>query len=250
MKNQPKISVVTICRNAGAMVEKTILSILSQNYPNLEYIVIDGASTDNTLVYINKYRKELSYLISEPDEGISDAFNKGISLATGDIVIILNADDTLVKGALEKIADLHLKNPESVIFGDILYENAITKKTVVTKPKISDIKKRMSLHHLAMFVPLQVYKNVGFYRKDLRVSMDYEFIARCLSRGVSFVYEPLSFGTMTGGGVSHKQWGKSLKEQAKIRIEYQYASPTQAFLAYHYRKTRDRLLSIFEKLRS
>ena len=89
---RPKISIVTITYNSEAIVEETIKSVISQDYPDLEYIIIDGGSKDNTLAVVDKYRDRIAKVVSEPDEGISDAFNKGIRNATGDIVGIINSD--------------------------------------------------------------------------------------------------------------------------------------------------------------
>ena len=100
MKNlNPKISLITISYNSKKHIEDTILSVTTQNYDNYEYIIIDGASTDGTLDIINKYQDKITTIITEPDKGISDAFNKGIRLCTGDIIGIINSDDILLPGA-------------------------------------------------------------------------------------------------------------------------------------------------------
>lgn len=98
----PKISIVTISYNSEKTIEDTILSVISQDYPNKEYIIIDGASTDNTLNIIAKYKANISKVISEKDDGISDAFNKGISNSTGDIICLINSDDRLLPAHYQK----------------------------------------------------------------------------------------------------------------------------------------------------
>ena len=97
----PKISIVTVCYNSKSHIEEAIQSVLNQTYKNLEYIVIDGGSTDGTLDIIDKYKDKIDYFVSEPDKGISDAFNKGIKAATGDIIGICNADDKLALDCLQ-----------------------------------------------------------------------------------------------------------------------------------------------------
>lgn len=97
MNNQPIISIITVCFNSEKHIEDTIKSVLSQKYNNLQYIIIDGGSKDKTMDIINKYKKEISTIISEPDKGISDAFNKGIQHAKGDLVGIVNSDDILLQ---------------------------------------------------------------------------------------------------------------------------------------------------------
>ena len=104
VRKTPKISIITVCYNSEKYLEETIQSVLRQNYQNVEYIIIDGGSTDNTVSIIDKYRQYITYFVSEPDNGISDAFNKGIRVATGDVIGIINSDDLLEEGALERVA--------------------------------------------------------------------------------------------------------------------------------------------------
>ena len=101
----PKISIITITFNSEKTLEETIESVLSQNYPNLEYLIIDGGSSDGTLEIVKRYKDKIDFVISEPDRGISDAFNKGIRYATGEIVGIINSDDLLLPDALHKVAE-------------------------------------------------------------------------------------------------------------------------------------------------
>src|SRR3989442_14278812 len=112
----PKISVVTPSYNQGSYLEKTILSVLNQEYPNIEYIVIDGGSTDNSLDIIKKYEKYLKYWVSEQDRGQSHAINKGLSHATGDLLAWLNSDDYYMPRALRTFATMAITNPEASAF--------------------------------------------------------------------------------------------------------------------------------------
>ncbi len=120
MINAPKISIVTISYNQGEFLEEAITSALFQNYSNLEYIVIDGGSTDESLEIIKKYEPQITYWVSESDKGPADALNKGFSKATGDIFYYLNADDVLLPGSLKKIANVLKKHPAA----DVYYGNA------------------------------------------------------------------------------------------------------------------------------
>ena len=108
----PKISVITPTFNQGAFIEKTINSVLSQNYPNLEFIIIDGGSTDNTVEIIKKYENHLTYWVSEPDRGQSHAINKGMAIATGEILTWLNSDDWYLPDTLQRFAELFQQNPD------------------------------------------------------------------------------------------------------------------------------------------
>src|SRR5882672_3579012 len=128
----PTISIVTPSYNQGSYLEKTILSVLDQEYPNIEYIVIDGGSTDNSVDIIKKYEKHLKYWVSEQDRGQSNAINKGFSHATGDLLAWLNSDDYYMPGALWTLATMAMANPEASAFvgtgrvvdetGNILYD--------------------------------------------------------------------------------------------------------------------------------
>ena len=106
----PVISIVTVCFNSARTLEETMKSVLGQNYPALDYVVIDGGSTDGTLDIIDRYKDRLGYFKSEPDRGISDAFNKGIMNAKGDIICIINSDDILLPGALRAVAEHYDEN--------------------------------------------------------------------------------------------------------------------------------------------
>lgn len=116
-KKYPKISIVTPSFNQGQFIEETIRSVLDQDYPNLEYIIIDGGSKDNTVEVIKKYESRLKYWVSEPDFGQSDAINKGFQHCTGEIFNWLNSDDQLIPGSLTKIAESYLSNKAKVICG-------------------------------------------------------------------------------------------------------------------------------------
>ncbi len=116
-----KISIITVCFNSSKTIEKTFQSILNQTYTNIEHIVIDGGSSDSTVDIIKKYKKSIARFVSEPDKGLYDAMNKGIKLASGDIVGILNSDDIYTdKKVLENVARFHENNNIEVSFGNII----------------------------------------------------------------------------------------------------------------------------------
>lgn len=125
MLQQPKISVITPSYNQGAYLEQTIRSVISQNYPNVEFIIIDGGSTDNSVEIIRKYAGQISYWCSEPDEGQSDALAKGFEKATGDILCWIGSDDLYLPGAFQKVADYFSKHPSvEFLSGGCLFVDA------------------------------------------------------------------------------------------------------------------------------
>ena len=119
-----RISIITVCYNSSKTIEETIKSVLSQTYNNIEYIVVDGDSKDNTPSIIAKYSDRISQYISEPDKGLYDAMNKGLKLATGDLIGILNSDDIFHDNSvLESVVEFHNRNPVDASISDVLYKN-------------------------------------------------------------------------------------------------------------------------------
>ena len=160
-----KISVITVCYDAVATIEKTMLSVLNQTYPNVEYIIIDGGSTDGTVDIIKKYVDRLAYWVSEPDKGIYDAMNKGISHTNGDFVYFLGADDILCPNILTKISSL-------IISCDIYYGNVYMINAHVAyagKFNSFDLVVK-NLPHQGIFYPKRIFK---YHNYDLR----YKYLA-------------------------------------------------------------------------
>ena len=175
----PKISIVTPSFNQGKYLEQTILSILNQKYPNLEYIIIDGASTDHSLEIINKYKDRLHYWVSEKDKGQSDAINKGINKATGELFNWINSDDFLEDGALFKIAEVFQKHSEKKIFCfglNYLYGN---KKELFTPQNSPNDQVQCFcapvISQQATFFTMDAVRKTGDLNLQLHYSMDYEW---------------------------------------------------------------------------
>jgi len=124
-----KVSLITISYNSGSSIEHAIQSVLAQDYPNIEYIIVDGCSTDNTMDIVNHYRDKISIVVSEPDQGISDAFNKGIELATGKLIGIVNSDDKLVEGAISNLVSEYEEGID-IYRGNLLIQNPGSNPTV------------------------------------------------------------------------------------------------------------------------
>ena len=133
---KPKISIVTIAYNCAGEIEDTIKSVISQKYDNKEYVIIDGASTDGTMEVVNRYKDSIDVIVSEPDKGRSDAFNKGIEKATGEYIVMMNAGDLLAEDALNKFANAFVPGYD-VIKGNTIRWNAETGFKSVERPVIN-----------------------------------------------------------------------------------------------------------------
>lgn len=185
-----KVTVITVVYNAVSKIEPTIQSVLGQRYPNIEYIVIDGGSTDGTLDIIDRYRSQIARVVSEKDDGIYDALNKGISLATGDWIGIMNAGDTFVSS--DVIRSLFAENEgidSDVIYGDAIAVDGDSIHFCKASENIDDLKKGPCYRHGASFVKNAVHKKYLFdvSKKDmLEFALDYEQIYRMYRNGCSF----------------------------------------------------------------
>ena len=181
----PKITIVTPSYNQGQYIEQTIRSVILQNYPNLEYIVIDGGSTDNTIEILKKYDQFITYWVSEPDKGQSDAINKGITRATGDVFNWLNSDDYYSPNALLTVSELFMKNAANVVCTSCNYvdkQGNIIKVNPPTHiyPTWVETLGQAGINQLGMFFRLDRIKQLGGVNTHLHYSMDWEMWLRYL----------------------------------------------------------------------
>ena len=188
MNYQPKISIVTISYNIVSNIEKTIQSVINQSYPNIEYIVIDGGSTDGTLDIIKKYSDKITYWVSEPDKGIYDAMNKGIDAATGDWINFLNAGDVFYhNNVIEKIIPFFDKRFD-IIYGDLVLDTPAG--LFYKEPdKLESINYKMVFGHQASFIKTEYHKN-NRYDITYKSSGDYAFFYNAYFRNCNFNYIP------------------------------------------------------------
>ena len=217
-----KFSIIVPTFNSENTIEDTIKSVVNQTYPNIEYIVIDGGSTDNTLSIINKYKEQITTIISEKDKGIYDAINKGINLATGDIIGNLNSDDFYIDNNV--IADVVAKFEEEqtdTLYGDLYYVDALDTNKIVRYWKSKQYKEGLFLKgwmppHPTFFVKKEVYQKYGLFDLQFKSAADYEIMLRFIHRfNVSISYLPRVIVKMRVGGVSNA----SLKNRLKANKE-------------------------------
>lgn len=202
-----KISIITVCKNAIDTIEKTLLSIYGQTYKDIEHIVIDGGSNDGTLALLSRYKDNISILISEPDTGIYNAMNKGIKLATGDIVYFLNATDSLYdERVLEKIADEFNKhNDLEILWGDIVFTEE-EKEPRIYKNDVFKAKNDFLYNnpcHQAILYKNELFKQYGDYDEAIKIFGDYDLNIRMLvTNNAKCKYIPELIAKFEIGGIS------------------------------------------------
>ncbi|MFN5458317.1 MAG: glycosyltransferase family 2 protein [Bacteroidota bacterium] len=188
----PKISIITPSYNQGEFIEETIQSVIGQNYPNLEYIIVDGGSTDQTLDVIKKYESFISKWVSEKDNGQSHAINKGIAMSTGSIIAWLNSDDFYLPGSLNYMSEQFNKFVGPTIHYlnciHLQYKNGIPSTYVsnVGKYKLQELEVFDYIIQPSTFWNRPTLEEVGFLREDLNFGFDWEWFLRAKSLGVSF----------------------------------------------------------------
>ncbi|MFA5886389.1 MAG: glycosyltransferase family 2 protein [Patescibacteria group bacterium] len=213
-----KISIITPTYNSGATIGDTLNSLLQQTGVELEYIVIDGASSDNTLDIIRAYSAKIGItLLSEPDQGLYEAMNKGIKLATGDIIGILNSDDFYKdESILKKVVHCFEENPDcQACYGDLEFVERDNPKKIVRfwragKYAAQKLNSGWTIPHPTLFVRREVYQQYGAFRPDFKIAGDYELILRLLKKEkISTFYLPEILVCMRSGGRS----GRNLKQR-------------------------------------
>jgi len=219
--NNPLVSIITVVFNGEKHIEQTINSVLNQTYPLIEYIIIDGASKDKTLEIIKKYEKNITHLISEKDTGIYNAMNKGLALAKGEIIGILNADDYYFEKTIELIVQAFVKSNAAIVFGNLAKLRSFEGKNYFKEiaPNISLIEKTMPIFHPATFVKKELYDKIGTFNEKYKLSADYDFIYRAYNAKAVFEYLPQPLTVFRIDGVTSTNC-KSYKEGYKILSTY------------------------------
>lgn len=214
-----KISIITATYNSSKTIIDTILSLEKQTYSNIEYIIVDGASSDNTLDIIKKYSTKISTIISEPDKGIYDALNKGIMASTGDIVGFLHSDDVFAyPNAIEDLVSTLVNDKSQAIYADLEYvskENTenVVRRWVSGSYKHENLKKGWMPPHPTFFMKKEIYKEHGVFDLNFKISADYDSLLRYLwLHNISVSYLPKVVTKMRVGGESNRSFLNILKK--------------------------------------
>ena len=235
-----KVSIVTICYNAEVTISDTIQSVLDQDYPNIEYIIIDGASKDKTLEIIKSFDSDKIYLTSEPDKGLYDALNKGFMKANGDIIACLHADDKyahpkVISDIVKQFVNLQVEAVSSSvhIFKDNQFDKPF-RKYKANSFKLWQFRFGIQPPHPGFFVRKEVLQKVGYFDISYRISGDFDWLLRVVKLNKTKVhYTPYVSVFMRDGGVSASGWkSKRLMNQEDLNSLKTHGIKSNLFLIY------------------
>lgn len=229
-----KISVITVCRNAEQHIENTIQSVINQTkFANIEYILIDGASTDKTTEIIEKYKENISYFVSEPDTGIYNAMNKGIKVATGDFVMFLNSGDSYINELVFEQFLPHLeKTDKNLVIGNLFAFDKYSADMVRINEKFLDkfLFHYQSIPHPSTFFRRTIFEKVGLYNENYRIVSDFEWYLKYFNEfngNYDYVDKYVVFFDLNGI-CSNKQF-EELHQKERNEVLYKYVSPSEKF---------------------
>lgn len=216
---ETKVSIITVCLNSVKTLEHTIQSVINQTYKNIEYIIVDGVSTDGTLDIISKYADYITKWVSEKDQGLYDAMNKGIDMATGDIIGIINSDDWYELNAVETVVNAFDDETE-VIYGTTEFVYGDKYICTVENGALEDLTYRMVIPHTAVFVKRDVYQSVGKFDLQYQLAADYDFILRMYLNGIMMkpIRDTLAYFRV--GGATTKYIVLLAEEWRKVAMYY------------------------------
>lgn len=208
-----KISIITVTYNSAATLRDTILSVISQDYKDIEYIIVDGSSTDNTLSIIDEYRDRITKVVSEKDNGLYDALNKGLDMASGEITGILHSDDFFIDNTvLSEYAKVFRETGADAVYADLYYVDKLNTDKIVRKWHSGQYQHRSFYYgwmppHPTFFVKTVCYKKFGLFDLSFKTAADYELMLRLiLKNGITLSYLKKFTVKMRTGGASNVTW--------------------------------------------
>ena len=234
-----KFSIITATRNAEAYIEKTIESVIDQLDVDLEHIIIDSVSTDSTLSLVKKYQEKYDLLLkSEPDDGISDAFNKGLEICSGDWVVFLGAGDKFVHSRVlsDMVGKLAKRSKSLVVWGNIIFisDEGKVGKTASGKFPKRRLKRYMCMPHQATFSNRKMFDVYGSFDNNVRYAMDYDILLRCYNEINEEDYVNYDVSYMLVGGNSQKGDNGAIKDYRDLQIKHRVWITPIAFIFYYW----------------
>ena len=218
-----KISVITVCYNSAQTLGRALQSVADQNWPDVEHIVIDGGSTDNTADILEAFRSRLAYVVSEPDKGIYDAMNKGLAQASGDVICFLNADDQYASNDVLSIVATEMQDRKiDALAGNAVFFKAGNPSKVVRRYRSDRFTpERLSWGwmpaHPALFLRSEIVRRVGSFKSDYKIAGDFEFIIRAFhGHSVRYRHLPKILVRMQTGGISTGGWRSKLQLNREV----------------------------------
>ncbi|MFH0841788.1 MAG: glycosyltransferase family 2 protein [Bacteroidota bacterium] len=213
----PLITIITVSYNSANTISDTINSVLSQTYPGIEYIIIDGSSSDGTVDLVKSFGKKISKFVSEPDNGMYDAINKGIKLSGGDIIGILNSDDYFYDDyVIERIAEVINETGADAVYGDVLFIDPLIKSRIARYYsskhfKTSRFRFGFMPAHPGFYVKREFFEKLGYYKTDYKIAADFELMLRfLLLNNIRCSYIEMPLVVMRPGGLSNKSFRSNI----------------------------------------
>jgi len=217
-----KVSVITVSYNSAATIGDTLCSVASQEYPHIEHVVVDGGSTEDTMKIVAQF-PHVARAVSEPDRGIYDAMNKGVAMATGDVIGFLNADDVYADDSVvQRIAACMAEAPLDAIFADVAFFKGDDKQQLLRRYRSDRFTpERIGWGwmpaHPSLYVLRRLFTDVGPFRTDFRIAGDFEWVARAFQDGrLRYRYVPDIFVLMRMGGASTAGWRSTLRLNREV----------------------------------
>ncbi len=219
----PRVSVVTAVFNGASTIERTIASVQSQTFGDIEHVVVDGGSSDDTLAIVKARLRPCDFWISEPDRGISDAFNKGIALARGRYILFLNADDWAAPEQIERAVGHIEASGADFVFGDLEFHEADGSRFLYTGDPdyAANLHRRMpAINHPTALIRRSAFERVGLFDLRYRCAMDYDWFYRLHRAGGRGVHRSDIVAFMTHDGVSNRQFRTTIREVKEIAVAF------------------------------
>lgn len=246
-----KISIITITYNSAATVEQTIRSVVNQTYPDVEYLIIDGQSTDDTLTIVKRYQDKISVVVSEKDQGLYDALNKGIALATGEVIGILHSDDFYLHDrVLENYASVFLKQKPDAVYSDLYYVDKNDTDKIIRKWKSGEYHPGSFINgwmppHPTFFVKKEIYLRYGTFNLSFKSAADYELMLRFIHKHrIKVAYLSEYTIKMRVGGTSNKNIKNRVNANLEDRRAWEINDLTPRFYTLYLKPLR-KLLQFF-----